>query len=78
MLLQYIQRENIALEEWHSALDLFSQTIEKKKNYIEHLLYKCQFKEGTTTYNSCLAPDEYFESDVIKIQQGKFVNLKNI
>ena len=60
-----------------SLSTFFSQTIEEKKNHIEHPLYKCQFKQGKTRWNSCLASDKYFESGFVKRQQEKVVDLKD-
>ena len=74
----YMQKEYITLEECRSALDLFTQTIETKKNHIKHPLYKCPFKQETSKWNNCLASDKYFERGVVKIQQRRVVDLKVI
>ena len=41
----YMQTEYITLGECRSALDLFTKTVETKKNHIGHPLYECPFKQ---------------------------------
>ena len=72
----YMQKEYVTVEECRSALDLFSQTIEKKKDHIGHPLYECPFKHEKSRWNGCLVPDIYFKSGVVKIQQGIAIDLK--
>ena len=72
-----MQKENIVLEECRSVLDLFSQTIEEKKNNIGHPLLEYPFKQEKNRWNSCLVLDIYFESGAVKIQQGHLVDLKD-
>ena len=57
-------------------MDIFSKTVERKKNHIGHLLYECSFKQEQSKWNGCLALNKYFESGVAKIQQGRAVDLK--
>ena len=71
----YMKKEYITLEECRSALDLCTKTVETKKNHTKHPLYECLFKQEKPKWNSCLAPDKYFESGVVKIQQGSAVDL---
>ena len=71
----YMQTEYITLGECRSALYLFTKTVETKKYHIGHSLYECPFKQEESKWNSCLAPDKHFESDVVKIQQGSAVDL---
>ena len=71
----YMQTEYITLGECRSALDLFTKTVETKKNHIGHPLYECPFKQEKSKWNSCLAPDKHFESGVAKIQQRSAVDL---
>ena len=47
-------------------------------NHIGHPLYECPFKQETSKWNSYLATDKYFESGVVKIQQGNAVDLNEI
>ena len=70
------KKEYITLEECRSALDLFKKTVETKKYHIGHSLYECLFKQEKSKWNSCLAPDKYFENGVDKIQQGRALDLK--
>ena len=73
----YMQRYYITLEECRSALDFFSQTVEEKKNHFEHLFLKWPFKRKKIRWNGYLAPDKYFDSGIVKIQEGKAVDLKD-
>ena len=73
-----MKKEYITLEECRSALDLCTKTVETKENHIEHPLYECLFKQEKSKWNSCLTPDKYFESGVVKIQQGRALDLKEI
>ena len=41
----YMQKKHITLKECRSALNIFTKTIDKKKNHIEHLLCECPFKQ---------------------------------
>ena len=59
-------------------MDLFSQTIEKHETHIGHLLHEYLFKQKKIRWNGCLVPDNYFENDIVKIQQGRVVDLKEI
>ena len=71
----FMQRECATIENYRSVLDLYSKTTEKKKNYIRHPFFECSFKQERTRWNGCLVPDKYFESGVVKIQQGSAVDL---
>ena len=74
----FMQRECATLEDYRLVLDLYSKTAEKKKNYIRHPFFECSFKQERTRWNGCLVPDKYFESGVVKMQQGRAVDLKEI
>ena len=60
------------------SIGSFSKTVETKKNHISHSLYECPFKQETSKWNSYLATDKYFESGVVKIQQGRAVDENDI
>ena len=49
------------LEQCRSALDLCSQTAEKKKTHIGHPLHECSFNQEKSIQNSCLAPDSFLK-----------------
>ena len=40
-------------------------------------LYECPFKQEKSRWNSCLGLDNFFESGVAKIQQGRAGDLKD-
>ena len=60
------KKEYVTLKECRSALDFISETVEKKKNHIGYPVYECPFKQGKSRWNSCLAPDNFVESGVVK------------
>ena len=64
----HAQRISYSRRESFSIGSFFSKTVKKKKKYIEHPLYEYSFKEEMSKWNSCLAPDKYFEIGVVKIQ----------
>ena len=60
------------------SIGSFFKTFQKNKNHIGHLLYECPFKQENSRWNSCIPLDKYFDKGVVKIQQGRAVDLKEI
>ena len=74
----YMQKQYVKLEECRSALDLFSQTVKKMRNHMGYSLYECPFEYEKSRWNGCLSEGNFFESEMIKVQQGRAVDLKEI
>ena len=56
----------------------FNKLLKKMRNHMGYSLYECSFKYEKSRWNGCLSEGNFFESEIIKVQQGGAVDLKEI
>ena len=65
IIIVYVQRDYITVEECHSALNIFSRTVEEKKTKLDINYTNIRLKLKKKRWNGYLAPGYHFESGIV-------------